>query len=438
MEHCPHVGFRQTIRESDANIKSAWKLEKRQLNERVAKHYSNKRKRVGLESISQEAKAATFNSIPDQIKVDLFNKIVKTAFPSFDNLMIASWNVVSIYSNVGTDFPELHKSIVELKSVLQDFEEIVGAKESRNEPRYRRDFAPQEETNTTNRHHSARPISNTTQDGASDLTKVPHSIPKPTVQQQQVADSLFVGSEPGSSGNDEMPPPRIAHVGKRPRSDEEEGFEVIQGEPKPKQRSSILHPSLRSTPEYPLLHKPSKAPSSARTSPGPKLPCDHAKIIREQSTKNSQVRDTESPEQLIRRRKDYRDSSFNNTSQNDFDENDTYNIPKPTSYDQMSLLALRQLRSKHKRELIEKFGGNQNVPQQYRMQMQELSRKIKAREQKEDAAKPSEERMEEPVPTLLGNSVLGGKKPLGMAPVAPMAHLKKESGGNGIIQRISM
>jgi hypothetical protein len=56
--------------------------------------------------------------------------------------MMASWNVVSIYSNVGTDFPELHKAIVDLKSVLQDFEGSLGARVERKEPKPRRDLVP--------------------------------------------------------------------------------------------------------------------------------------------------------------------------------------------------------------------------------------------------------------------------------------------------------
>jgi hypothetical protein len=93
------------------------------------------------------------------------------------------------------------------------------------------------------------------------------------------------------------------------------------------------------------------------------------------------------------------------------------------------------------------------VPQQYRVQMQELMREIKEREAREleqserseldersDAgsvrgssekgASAKKETME--MPKFLGNSVLGGKKVgLGMAPVAPMVHLKKDRDGAG-------
>jgi hypothetical protein len=74
------------------------------------------------------------------VKVDLFNSIVKTAFPNYDNLMIAAWNVVSIYSACGSDFPELHRAIVDLKGVLQDFDETFGKRVDRATPSYRHDF----------------------------------------------------------------------------------------------------------------------------------------------------------------------------------------------------------------------------------------------------------------------------------------------------------
>ncbi|KAF1850851.1 uncharacterized protein K460DRAFT_240045, partial [Cucurbitaria berberidis CBS 394.84] len=116
--------------------------EKRKLGDPVVKHVANKRKRTGLDTIPNDMKSATFNTIPQHIKVDLFNNIVMTAFPNFDNLMVAAWNVVSVYSNFGTDFPDLHSSIVDLKHVLVDFDEAFAMRGDRTEPRYRHDFHP--------------------------------------------------------------------------------------------------------------------------------------------------------------------------------------------------------------------------------------------------------------------------------------------------------
>ena len=113
---------------------------KREPNEQVVPHVSNKRKPKGLDIIPEDAKSRTFDTVPSHVKVDLFNSIVKAAFPNFDNLMIASWNVISIYTACGSDFPELHRAIADLKSVLQDFHEAFGSRVDRAAPKYRYNF----------------------------------------------------------------------------------------------------------------------------------------------------------------------------------------------------------------------------------------------------------------------------------------------------------
>jgi hypothetical protein len=116
------------------------KSRKRALNEEIVQHVSNKRKCVGLDAIPEDAKRKTFDTISSHVKVDLFNSIVNTAFPNFNNLMIASWNVITIYTACGSDFPDLHKAIVDLKGVLQDFDESFGQRVDRAPPKYRYDF----------------------------------------------------------------------------------------------------------------------------------------------------------------------------------------------------------------------------------------------------------------------------------------------------------
>lgn len=74
------------------------------------------------------------------MKIELFNSIAKTAFPNFDNLMTAAWNVVSIYSACGSEFRDLHSAIVVLKDVLRDFDEAFGRRGDRTTPSYRYDF----------------------------------------------------------------------------------------------------------------------------------------------------------------------------------------------------------------------------------------------------------------------------------------------------------
>ncbi|KAI4618720.1 hypothetical protein J4E80_005323 [Alternaria sp. BMP 0032] len=126
--------------ENDRALTHTRKSRKRRPNDEVIPHVSNKRKRAGLDIIPEDVKSNIFNTIPSNIKVDLFNSVVKTAFPNFNNLMIASWNVVTIYSSCGSDFPELHTAIVDLKSVLQDFDETFGQRVDRVTPNYRHDF----------------------------------------------------------------------------------------------------------------------------------------------------------------------------------------------------------------------------------------------------------------------------------------------------------
>ncbi|KAI4678084.1 uncharacterized protein J4E88_006603 [Alternaria novae-zelandiae] len=126
--------------ENDRTSTHTRKSRKRRPNDEVIPHISNKRKRAGLDIIPEDVKSNIFNTIPSNIKVDLFNSVVKTAFPNFNNLMIASWNVVTIYSSCGSDFPELHTAIVDLKSVLQDFDETFGQRVDRVTPSYRHDF----------------------------------------------------------------------------------------------------------------------------------------------------------------------------------------------------------------------------------------------------------------------------------------------------------
>ena len=92
----------------------------------VTRHCSNKRICCSLDAIPDAVKSGSFGAVSEQIKVDLFDTVVKSAFPHFDALLTAAWNVVSIYAAVGTEFPDLHTAVVELKHVLDDFDEAAG------------------------------------------------------------------------------------------------------------------------------------------------------------------------------------------------------------------------------------------------------------------------------------------------------------------------
>ena len=113
-----------------------------------------------MEMIPNDMKTVTINTIPEQVKVELFNSVIKTALPNFDNLMMASWNVISIYSACGSDFPEMHRAIVELKDVLQDFDTAFGASVNRTAPPYRHDWAAKQESNDNRNHSRLLPAGN--------------------------------------------------------------------------------------------------------------------------------------------------------------------------------------------------------------------------------------------------------------------------------------
>lgn len=92
----------------------------------MIRHPLNKKKRIGLDHVSENIKTEAVNRLPEQTKVDLFNGFVKSAFPEFDSLLMASWNVVSIYVSVGTEDLMLHNSIGDLHEVLMKFEQYFG------------------------------------------------------------------------------------------------------------------------------------------------------------------------------------------------------------------------------------------------------------------------------------------------------------------------
>jgi hypothetical protein len=450
---------------------------------------------VGLDTIPQDAKTATFNAIPSQIKVDLFNNVVKTAFPNFDNLMMASWNVVSVYSNVGSDFPELHKSIVELKSVLQDFEESFGAKVARTDPKLRTDFAPpsQDRKNGVNDDQDEQGTPDRMQhDGTKDSSAAPANGTGNTSQQQDNIEgvSRFEEPEPEHTQLD-IPPPRIMQMSQRHQNEE------VEGDQQDVRRNSAIPSSPRFTPDR------------ASASPAPSL----TKRKREHSTESLES-NSKSNSELQRRRDEFRNMKSSNTntpskrtspalllpqppmqnlSRQLFPSNpsseDEDQVPpnKPKSLKEMSAAELRVKYKKRKEELLATFGGNSNVPQQYRVQMQDLRKEVKKKEaeEKDEGAKRQEDEEDEEddrcgdrngtdgevsggvserktlgwgigsptkmpewggasekkgpamggrgtgeMPNFLGKSMLGSKKPTGLAPIAPMMHTKNPSGGS--------
>jgi hypothetical protein len=478
-----------------ANTKSARKSKKRRPSEPIVKHSSNKRKRIGLDTIPEDAKAAMFNAIPNQVKADLFSNVLKTAFPNFNNLMMASWNVVSIYSNVGTDFPELHTAIVDLNSVLQDFEESLGVKLSRKEPKFRQDFAlpSHDSADDVREGRSAQPTSDAMQhDDGEEPSVAPHDDEDVGIQQQEDIDALLNEPEPSpkSESPEMQPPPRMMEHNQTFYVEEEEEDRMPphsrtidydqtsdaqeEGAEEEGDQEYISPSSPRPTTLLPPIphqyHQTFDAEAEEdeegnqeHTLPSSPQPTTLLPPMPHQLTNLNPSQTTHSPSpshtlaslhrpkgaELLRRREAYRrSSSFAvQSSSTQPDDGDTYSAAKDEdqqlksqSLAEMSTSDLRATYKARKTKLIQMFGGNANVPQQYRVQMSGLMSEIKERQRIEGEM---EEREREDVdgakvggemamPSFLGNSVLGGKTTgTGMAPVAPMVRLRKDGGGSG-------
>ncbi|KAF1971890.1 hypothetical protein BU23DRAFT_600103 [Bimuria novae-zelandiae CBS 107.79] len=110
----------------DAGEAAADEQSRKRPGELVARHPLNRKKRITLDHVSNNIKTEAVNRLPDQTKVDLFNSFVKSAFPDFDDLLMASWNVVSIYVSTGSEDLMLHHSIGDLHEVLMKFEQYFG------------------------------------------------------------------------------------------------------------------------------------------------------------------------------------------------------------------------------------------------------------------------------------------------------------------------
>ncbi|KAL5121661.1 hypothetical protein ACEQ8H_000347 [Pleosporales sp. CAS-2024a] len=475
------------------------KIKKLRPGESLPKHPSNKRKAIGLDTIPQYAKTATFNAIPNNIKVDLFNNVIKTAFPNFDNLMMASWNVVSVYSNVGTDFPELHKSIVELKNVLQDFEESFTPKVDRAELQYRHDFAPPTQERSEddgNQEHGApnQPTHDAAQRNGNngnapaaplyDTDMVDEQQDKDVVEQKASLDALLEDSSPKPSPKPKpkpeskhtMPPPRMPTHGHQP-------FRTSSPHRSPTPRFTSGPTTPRPSPPHP---KRKRSPSTESTELQRRR-SEYRASLAAQHRQLQPADPTTTDNMVLHSSADDDDDDDDDDKDKDEDDNDNDPIPatappagpkktprnKSSDGDAMSVAALRERYNERKKQLLDTWGGNANVPNQYRAHMFTLREEIKRREAEEamgDQGGSGGGRQATStiasasasagtagivgttkgvgLPDFLGNSILGGKKKkkkeeddndldnedrggLGMAPVAPMVHTARKDGVGG-------
>ncbi|KAF2738577.1 hypothetical protein EJ04DRAFT_40733 [Polyplosphaeria fusca] len=97
-------------------------------NGQIERHPCNKRTRVGLESITDLAKCETVDKMPVRIKIELFDAVMNATVPKLDNVMTGAWNAVYVYEHIGSQFPDLHTAMADLRSALVKFEAANGDK----------------------------------------------------------------------------------------------------------------------------------------------------------------------------------------------------------------------------------------------------------------------------------------------------------------------
>ncbi|KAG9196200.1 hypothetical protein G6011_01321 [Alternaria panax] len=497
------------------------KLRKREPNEEVVQHVSNKRKRTSLATIPKDAKCKIFDTIPSHVKVDLFNSIVDTAFPNFNNLMVASWNVITIYTACGSDFPELHRAIVDLKGVLRGFDESFGQRVDRTTTKYRNDFggtsqdgADRDRDQDRNarrghEHHGDHGDDDIDHHGSLFGTPVPTLEEGGAGNADQIGDTTAnklaqlqegINEHSDDMGESEMPLLRIS-LSSQPHEDSEaDDDEDDQVPPTDPRLTHTIedHSIVRQSGSHHMaeLHIGDRASTSANSSPSQKHAQPHhghAKDVRTQQVGDYDAEDRPlitlrptSPK-LTRRREVYAPSvgrkhheeqsvgkAYPATTQNivttrlsSADETGSYreldqqtpqlqdsptptptstSTPKPRTKKQreMSDYTIVELEERYKERKAHILTTSKNnmskVPEKHRKALELMEATIETRKKDETQEKADKKNHSSgksecpgtnnsgmfgnypgnPPSNYLGNSVLGAKKPIGVAPVAPM------------------
>ncbi|OAL50883.1 hypothetical protein IQ07DRAFT_405056 [Pyrenochaeta sp. DS3sAY3a] len=192
-ESIAQLGKRSAEVETSSGVNNS---KKQKLATPVPKHISNKHNCVALDTIPIPKKIETLNSIPEETKIALFDTIVKTAFPNFDSLMTASWNVVSIYKECGGEDTDLHEAVGDLERVLHAFENAFRKREgtSTNAPRREQDkVVPRENKGGPSRPPVPAPTQKRTMTTAV-VTKPPIQAPPQEERRQTVLNVTKEGS----------------------------------------------------------------------------------------------------------------------------------------------------------------------------------------------------------------------------------------------------
>jgi hypothetical protein len=357
----------------------------------IVKHASNKRQRVGLETIPENIKSETFNAIPAQVKVNLFDNIIKTAFPNFDNLIVASWNVVSIYANVGSDFPELHKAIVDLKGALEDFESAYAP--SRTESGKSGKESTPVQQNGSSAACPSTPVKEARGMSVPAATSYVVTV-SPKKEENAATNQRYQDDEDDSPH--QMPPPRFPQASQSQQDDRLE-----QGERQPESLvTAQLDRSVARAQSVPRP-VPETRPAPSRSTPRstPSSPNEqHLAPSRERVRKiRDRSVDTHAPpspgSELMRKRQEYT-ASLSKANRNSAGTA----LGHHTQHDDGD-------------EQYEHFHDHPYHEQHV-----------------SDPRRPDSGG----VHGALGKSVLGAKKQMGSAPVAPMMHIRKDGGVNSV------
>ena len=293
---------------------------------------------------------------------------------------MASWNVVSIYANVGSDFPELHKAVVELKGALEEFESAYAPPGSKS--------GKGQQSNATGS-RTATPVPTPSRVARSIPAPVAQSIAAPVSQPQEensVSEQRSYDEEEDSQ--EQMPPPRILQPSQQQLRDHDVENDEHQAEPSVPTNADHMRARSQSVPRL----MPEHIMTTSRLTPNPSPdeqylhpPRDRTRKVRDRSAgPPSTPSHLQAPgAELMRKRQEYA-SSISKTNRSStgaalgqhtqaddddghFDSESAYEQRRPPS------------------------NGVQGA--------------------------------------YLGASVLGAKKPGGLAPVAPMLHTRKDGGG---------
>lgn len=300
---------------------------------------------------------------------------------------------MSVYANVGSDFPELHKAVVELKGALEEFESA---------------YAPSRTKSGRSRKEST-PIQQKGGSGSRTSTpaKEARGTPVPTTQSNMVTpnqtqeDNCATGQrcQEDDDSQLQMPPPRILQTNQQQH---EEGIKEDERQPEPPATTQTDRINVRaqSVPRY----APESNPTTSRLTPNsiPSSPNEQQLLP---------------PRERVRM---IRDRSA-----------DAHVTPSLSSHLQAPGSELMRKRQEYTASLSKANRNSTGAALGHHTQHDDEDEQYEndhdhAFEQRRPGSGGGHGQMGG---AFLNNSVFGAKKLMGSAPVAPMMHIRKDGGG---------